>query len=103
MLESQKAIPSLQSTRRYQVDEKINIITSVKEVIKDAVEKHHDFVEFVFVNSTLLQTPISLGDGQVWIHPDKQVPVNQVWIQVPIDFIPSNKPFLYSRKSSLPE
>ena len=85
------------------MDEKIPIISSVKEVIKDAIERHRDFVEFVFVNSTLIPTPISLGDGQVWIHPDKQVPVNQVWIQVPIDFIPSNQPFPYSRKSSLPE
>lgn len=100
---NQKAAPSLQSTRRYQVDEKIEIIISVKEVIKDAVENHQDFVEFVFVNNSLLPLPISLGEGEVWIHPDKQVPVNQVWIQVPIDFIPSRPPSPYFRTTNLPE
>ncbi len=77
--------PSLNSTRRYQVDPAVNIITSVKEVIHDAIEKHQDEVRNVFVNSKYMEKAETFGEGEVWVHPAPEVPVNQVWIQVQID------------------
>ncbi len=77
--------PSLNSTRRYQVDPAINIMVSVKEVIHDAIEKHQDEVRHVFVNSKYMDSPETFGDNEVLVHPASEVPVNQIWIQVSLD------------------
>lgn len=83
--ERKMEVPSLNKTRRYQVDPAINIITSIKEVIHDAIERHQDEVRNVFVNSKYVDKPETLGDGEVWIHPAKEVPIHQIWLQIPLD------------------
>jgi hypothetical protein len=37
------------------------------------------------VNSKYMDKPETLGDGAVWIHPAKEVPVHQIWLQIPLD------------------
>ncbi len=80
--------PNLTTTRRYQIDPEVGIIQSVLEVVKDAIECHEDVVDQVFVNSKYLDAPETFGDGTMWVFPATEVPVNQVWIYVPIEKFP---------------
>jgi hypothetical protein len=82
------ATPSLTTTRRYQVNPEVGIIQSVLEVVKDAVERHEDVIDHVFVNDKYMDAPETFGSGEMWVFPIKEVPVHQVWIHVPIEKFP---------------